>query len=103
MLNALAFYPVNAATGVYVIGSPMVQRARIRNPERGTTFTIVAENNSPENLYIQSAQFNGKTRTQAWFTHRDIEADGELILRMGPKANKEWAVALADRPPSGLA
>jgi predicted alpha-1,2-mannosidase len=102
VLSALGLYPVNAATGVYVIGSPTVQRARIRNPEAGTTFTIVAENNSPENVYIQSAQFNGKTHTQAWLRHRDIEADGELILRMGPKPNKEWAAALADRPPSGL-
>ena len=57
---ALGFYPVNAATGVYVIGSPLVNRASIRNPGTGKTFTIVAENNSPDNVYIQSAQLNGK-------------------------------------------
>jgi len=29
---ALGFYPVNAATGVYIIGSPLVNRVAIRNP-----------------------------------------------------------------------
>jgi len=99
---ALGFYPVNAATGVYVIGSPMVNRATIRNPLTGARFTIVAENNSHENVYIQSAELNGKTLTRSWFTHADIVAGGELRFRMGSKPNKQWATAPADRPPSGL-
>ena len=101
-LGALGFYPVNAATGVYVLGSPVVNRARIHSPEAGTTFTIVAENNSPENVYIQSMQLNGKTHSRSWLTHADIVAGGELNFRMGAKPNKEWAAAPGDRPPSGL-
>jgi predicted alpha-1,2-mannosidase len=99
---ALGFYPVNAATGVYVIGSPLVNRCSIHNPGRNTTFTIIAENNSPENVFIQSAQLNGKELTRSWFTHADIVAGGELRFRMGTKPNKEWAAAPVDRPPSGL-
>ncbi len=99
---ALGFYPVNAATGVYVIGSPIVHRAAIRNPGTGKTFEIVAENNSPENVYIQSAQMNGKEWNRSWLTHAQIVAGGELRFRMGPKPNKDWAQAPADRPPSGL-
>ena len=99
---ALGFYPVNAATGVYVIGSPLVKRARIHNPATGATFAIVAENNSPENLFIQSAELNGRELTRSWFTHADIVAGGELHFRMGSKPNKEWASASANRPPSGL-
>jgi len=99
---ALGFYPVNAATGVYVIGSPIVHRAAIRNPGTGKTFEIVAENNSPENVYIQSAEMNGKEWTKSWLTHAQIVAGGELRFRMGPEPNKEWAKPLADRPPSGL-
>lgn len=99
---ALGFYPVNEATGVYVIGSPMVRRATLRNPAAGTTFTIVAENNSAESLYIQRAQLNGKELTRSWFTHADILAGGELRFVMGNKPNKEWASSPADRPPSGL-
>jgi predicted alpha-1,2-mannosidase len=99
---ALGFYPVNAATGVYVIGSPLVRRAAIRNPGSGKTFEIVAENNSAENLYIQSAQLNGKDWTRSWLTHAQIVAGGELRFRMGPQPNKDWASAPVDRPPSGL-
>ena len=102
VMGALGFYPVNAATGVYVIGSPLVNRAKIHNPAANTTFTIIAENNSHENVYIQSAKLNGKELSRAWFTHADIVAGGELYFRMGGKPNKEWASAKADRPPSGL-
>ncbi|MDA8377028.1 MAG: GH92 family glycosyl hydrolase [Planctomycetia bacterium] len=101
-LGAMGFYPVNAATGVYVIGSPLVNRAKIYNPAAGTTFSIIADNNSPENCYIQSAKLNGREWTRSWFTHGDIVAGGELYFRMGHKPNKDWAAAKADRPPSGL-
>ncbi len=101
-MGALGFYPVNAATGVYVIGSPLVNRAKIHNPAAGTTFTIIAENNSPENCYIQSAKLNGRELTRSWFTHADIVVGGELYFRMGRKPNREWASAKEDRPPSGL-
>jgi predicted alpha-1,2-mannosidase len=102
VFTALGFYPVNAATGVYVIGSPMVNRCSIHNPGRNTTFTIIAENNSSDNVFIQSAQLNGKELTRSWFTHADIVAGGELKFRMGTKPNKEWGADPADRPPSGL-
>jgi len=100
---ALGFYPVNAATGVYVIGSPIVNRAAIRNPHTGKTFEIIAENNSPENVYIQSAEMNGREWTRSWLTHTHIVDGGELRFRMGKKPNRDWASAPADRPPSGLA
>ena len=99
---ALGFYPVNAATGVYVIGSPMVNRAVIQNPANGAKFTIIAENNSPENVYIQSVELNGKELPRSWLTHAQIVAGGELRFRMSNRPNKEWASARADRPPSGL-
>lgn len=102
VLGALGFYPVNPATGVYVIGSPLVRRARIRSSVRGAIFNIVAENNSSENLYIQRANLNGKELSRSWFTHADIVAGGELHFYMGNIPNKDWAAAQADRPPSGL-
>ena len=101
-MGAMGFYPVNAVTGVYIIGSPLINRAKIHNPAKGSTFTIIAENNSHENMYIQSAKLNGRELTRAWFTNADILAGGELYFRMGRKPNKDWASAKADRPPSGL-
>jgi predicted alpha-1,2-mannosidase len=99
---ALGFYPVNAVTGVYVIGSPLVNRASIHNPSTGTIFTVITENNSAENLFIQSVELNGRMLTQSWLTHADILAGGTLHFRMGRKPNKEWGFAKAHRPPSGL-
>lgn len=99
---ALGFYPVNAVTGVYVIGSPLVNRARIHNPDKQTTFTIIAENNSPQNIFIQRAELNGKELNRSWFTHADIVAGGELRFHMGGRPNKEWSSTAADRPPSRL-
>ena len=99
---ALGFYPMNAVNGVYVLGSPLVSRASLRNPDNGKLFTIVAENNSAENVYIQSAQLNGQPLTRSWITHSQIAAGGELYLRMSSTPNKQWGSAPEDRPPSGL-
>lgn len=93
---------MNAVTGVYVIGSPLVNRATLRNSRAGTTFTVVAENNSEQNVYVQSVELNGKQLTRSWFTHADIVAGGELRFRMGREPNKAWGAAVGDRPPSGL-
>lgn len=99
---ALGFYPVNAATGVYVIGSPMINRGVIHNPITNARFVIIAENNSPENVYIESVELNGKELTRSWLTHKEISSAGELHFRMRTEPNKGWAIASADRPPSGL-
>lgn len=101
-LTALGFYPVNAANGIYVIGSPLVNRAVLHNHATGKHFTVFAENNSHENMYIQSAEMNGKILSRSWLTHNEIASGGELRFCMGSSPNKDWATALADRPPSGL-
>jgi predicted alpha-1,2-mannosidase len=101
VLSALGFYPVSPASGVYVIGSPAVDRATIRlNPkyQKGRAFTIIAENNSPQNVYIQSATLNGKPLSRSWITHEELTAGGELVLKMGPEPNKDWAVDPENRP-----
>jgi len=99
---ALGFYPVNAVTGVYVLGSPLVNRAALRNPASGTRFTVVAENNSDQNVYVQSVELNGVPLTRSWFSHADIVAGGELRCHMGREPNKASGSAPADRPPSVL-
>jgi predicted alpha-1,2-mannosidase len=99
---ALGFYPVNAVTGVYVLGSPLVNRATLRNPAQGTTFTVIAENNSEQNIYVQRVELNGNLLHRTWFKHADILAGGELRFQMGREPNKAWGCARADRPPSGL-
>jgi len=72
------------------ITSPLFDKVTIALPASGETFTIVAENNSEENVYIQSATLNGKPLTRCWLDFNEIVAGGELRLVMGNKPNKKW-------------
>ena len=102
VLSALGFYPVNPTSCVYVIGSPLVKKATIHLDPRyhtGRTFTIIAENNSSRNMYVQSATLNGKPLTRSWFSHAELVAGGELVLKMGPQQNTAWGQRPEDRPP----
>ncbi len=105
VFSALGFYPVNPAQGVYVIGSPRVDKAVISLDKKvygGKTFTMIADNNSATNKYIQSATWNGKPLSRSWFTQKELAAGGTLHFVMGPKPNMTWGKAIADRPPTGM-
>jgi len=105
VFSALGFYPVNPNSGVYAIGSPVVSKAVIhldRDKYQGRTFTVIAENNSSENIYIQSATLNGQLLTKPWLTQEQITSGGTLSLVMGPKSNLQWGSAPADRPPATM-
>lgn len=105
VFSALGFYPVNPASGSYVIGSPLVEKAVLqldKDHYKGKTFTVLAPNNSAKNLYIQSATLNGKPLNRSWISHNEIAAGGELKLVMGPKPNMAWGKAAASRPLSGM-
>jgi predicted alpha-1,2-mannosidase len=105
VFSALGFYPVNPASDIYAIGSPVVEKAVITLDAKkygGHKFTVIAKNNSPKNVYIQSAELNGKPLNQAWLTHDQITAGGTLRLVMGPKPNLEWGHAQSVRPPATM-
>ncbi len=89
ILSALGFYPLNPATDVYEIGSPLVERAvlKIGTPYPAATFTVLARNPSPENTYIQSATLNGCRLTEPRLRQKDIVAGGVLEFVMGPQPN----------------
>ena len=83
VFNQMGFFPV-AAQNVYLIGSPTFPRSTL-TLANGKTFSVVAENTSPTNLYIASATWNGKPYTRAWFTHDQLMLGGELKLTMTDK------------------
>ncbi|MBE0643347.1 MAG: GH92 family glycosyl hydrolase [Bacteroidetes bacterium] len=90
VLSAMGFYPLNPCGGDYEIGSPAVDRAEIRL-EGDRRFVIVAENNSDENVYVQSATLNGIPLERPVLRHDDMMRGGELRLRMGPKPSSLWS------------
>ena len=99
VFNALGFYPANPANGAFVLGSPVFDKVTFP-VSGGKTFTVIAENNGPQNIYIQSASLNGKPYTKAYITYRDIMDGGELKLVMGPQPNEAFGAAPEDRPRS---
>ena len=66
--------------------------------ENGKKFTVKAEGNSERNIYIQSAELNGKPYPYAYIRHSDIVKGGTLRLTMGPQPNREFGAAPEHRP-----
>lgn len=99
VFSAMGFYPVTAGMPYYVIGSPIFDKVSIELPG-GKTFTLIAENNSPDNKYIQSASLDGRPYDKTYFSHEDILSGGTLTLVMGDRANKSWGVGPGSIPPS---
>ena len=94
VFNALGFYPVNPAQGVYAFGSPIVDTALI-HLENGKTFNVKALNNNSKNIYIQSVTLNGKAINRNYITHKEIMNGGVLVFTMGksPNTNNNNAMA----------
>jgi len=97
VFSALGFYPVTPAVGEYAIGSPLFRNVRLTMPN-GKVLTIDAVNNSPENVYIQSATFNGKKYDKSWLSREALQQGGTLRFVMGSKPNKAWASSKAAAP-----
>ena len=89
LFTAMGFYPVNPARGDYMIGSPMAGQISL-TLANGNTFRVDAVNNSAENVYIQSAELNGKPLDIPVITWEQIQAGGTLHFVMGPKPS-QWA------------
>lgn len=99
VFSALGFYPVNPAEGVYVIGSPMFEKAQIKVAE-SKIFTVIAQGVSKENKYIQSAKLNGKILDHGYITHKELMQGGKLELEMGSQPNTKLWTAKDAAPPS---
>lgn len=90
VFSAMGFYPITPGVPEYQIGSPLFNKIAIRL-QNGKTFTVIAENNSETNKYIQSASLNGSDLTTTVLSHNDLVSGGKLILKMGPRPNPTWA------------
>ena len=99
VLSAMGFYAVSPGSPVYEIGSPIFAKSTIRMAN-GKEFTIVAQDVSAQNKYIQSARLNGNPLDKPWFPHSAIANGGELVLQMGDHPNLQWGSAPEDAPPS---
>jgi predicted alpha-1,2-mannosidase len=97
IFSSLGFYPVNPASSIFVFGSPKVDKATV-NISGDKTFTIIARNNSKENIYIQSVKLNGKNLNRTYITYDEIISGGTLEFTMGNTPNREFGASPETRP-----
>ena len=101
VFSALGFYPVFPASGVYVMGSPLFDKA-VLHLDDGKTFTVVTTDNGPANKYIQAMTLNDKPYSNSYILHRDILRGGTLKIKMGPQPNPAFGQTATQRPPDPL-
>ena len=89
IFTALGFYPVCPASDYYVIGSPAIKKA-VMHLSNGRKFTMLAENLSDQNIYVQAVKLNGKNWEQPFLPYRAVTKGGTFVFTMGPQPNKQW-------------
>jgi predicted alpha-1,2-mannosidase len=86
VLAAMGIHPICPGDNKYQITSPVFDKIVLQLDKEyynGNKFTIIALNNSPENIYIKSIKLNGKALGRWWITHSEIVEGGLLELEMG--------------------
>ena len=82
VLSAIGLYPI-AGTDRYWVGAPIVDRADVSLGD-GVTLTVIAENQGPENIYVQEASVNRERLCSPFLRHARIAQGGTLAFEMGP-------------------
>jgi predicted alpha-1,2-mannosidase len=99
VLSALGFYPVDAVSGNYVLGSPLFEHAVLQLGQ-GKQLEIDVRRGDPGHAYVQEFWLNGKPQQRAWFQHSEIAQGGKMVLKMGPEPALHFATSPAAAPPS---
>ncbi|HKG08203.1 MAG TPA: GH92 family glycosyl hydrolase [Pedobacter sp.] len=100
VMAALGLFDVKGFTDlrpVIEFGSPLFETAVIELGNQ-KKLTIQAKNNSKENIYIQSASFNGKKLDNCWLYRDELMQGGKLEFVMANRPNVNWGVT--NPPPS---
>ena len=91
LFSAMGFYPVNPASGDYMVGSPMYSLMTLKL-SNGKILRVEAEDNSAKNMYIQSATLNGKPLDFPVITWEQIQSGAVLHFKMGSEPSR-WGSA----------
>ena len=95
VLTASGFHPDCPGNTRMQLTSPVFDCIEFRLDSAyypGKTFTVIAHDNSPENVYIQKALLNGEVYNKSYIDFTDIVAGGKLEFYMGSKPNKQWGI-----------
>jgi len=102
VMNALGLFDVQghaSANPTFQFGSPQFEKVTIQlenNPDK--KLVIETKNNSMQNMFVQSVQFNGKEINNCWINRAELMKGGTLKFEMDSIPNKKWGVGTP--PPS---
>ncbi|MBQ8051887.1 MAG: GH92 family glycosyl hydrolase [Bacteroidaceae bacterium] len=82
---ALGLYPLNPASGDYVLFAPSVREATLPLPN-GKTFRIEAERRGRGAVYVKNIRWNGQKLTQPMLSNDEILKGGTLHFELTAKA-----------------
>ena len=81
ILSTLGFYPVNAADGTFVLGSPQVKKATI-NVSNDQRFMIKAKHFSNENIFQEDPSLNKEKLKRNFIRYPELMQGGSLRFYM---------------------
>ena len=100
VMNALGLFDVKGLTDarpIIELGSPLFDKADIILGSH-KMLSVVTKNNSKENIYVQSASFNGAPLDNCWLYRDELMKGGKLVFIMGSQPNTTWGTKVP--PPS---
>lgn len=81
ILSTLGFYPVNPASGTFVLGVPQLKEAKLLL-NSGTEFLIKAKGFTKNTIYRNDCYLNGTKRTDNQISYQQIQQGGTLEFEM---------------------
>lgn len=94
---AMGFYPVNPASGEYLLTAPLFDQVILKSGHK--PITILTRRTSPRAVYIQGVKWNGISYTKNYITWPMIRNGGTLEISLGEKPGP-WGTAETARPSS---
>ena len=100
VFSALGFYPVTPGSNEYILGSPLVKKAKI-HLENGRVFEIRAPESNEANVYVGGVLLNGAEHRKSAISHESIAQGGVLEFQMQSEVS-DWATRNADVPETAI-
>jgi predicted alpha-1,2-mannosidase len=101
LLSSIGFYSIDPVSTKYIIGTPLYDRVTM-NLSNGKKLVIEAKRESPDSIYVDSAELDGKPHPKSWFYHADVEHGGHFVFDLKNHPSDKFGRAVEDRPKSEL-
>ncbi len=96
IFSSLGFYPVTPASNQYIIGTPLLEKGTI-HLENGKQFTVITNNLSSINKYVEKVYLNGNKLDRTYVTHEEILDGGVLEFYM-TNVPSDWGTKEGEEP-----